>query len=418
MSIKGGQFLHSVNGTLIDRIQTGGPGSLNIPEEKIYELGNFRSVATVRDLPDLSFDLESLDVSCEFESKLLDYVPHAVIGDSTVGSIHEHDFNLSVPIDVISPFKSAKGAYDIVKGVIVPYLTLERVTYRFGVRQNSTQSFTLRGDSIYYVPGVPYYEEITYNAGLGDNQTFNFSFPGATGATAAVAYNDGGDDIYAYCVTMINTTTKAYKRLFAGDDYTDTDTGFTILAAQTGYNKIRVVYGGDGDVEYAQSVHQNASVKPAAVRGKDIDVYIGSTAATPVFTRFTGVQTAEVTRSVNLENDEELGNHHYVGQDYDVADVTGSFSVKPYDTATLWGQIAAITGVDPAETIGPNITVPVPLEIRVNDPDGVAGVLKTIYVPDARFQVPGLQGRANTKLDTTFNFTSDGGEIYVYDGER
>ncbi len=57
------------------------------------------------------------------------------------------------------------------------------------------------------------------------------------------------------------------------------------------------------------------------------------------------------------------------------------------------------------------------MEIRISDPDtGV--VLKTLYVPDARFQIPGVQGRVQTKLETTFNFTSDGGSLTVYSGER
>jgi hypothetical protein len=47
MAIKGGQIIHAGNGVaVIDRIQTAGPGQLNIPTEKIYELGNYKSVAT------------------------------------------------------------------------------------------------------------------------------------------------------------------------------------------------------------------------------------------------------------------------------------------------------------------------------------------------------------------------------------
>ena len=49
MAIKAGQILHDAEGYVIDRIQSAGVGSLNIPEEKIKELGNFNTVATVRD---------------------------------------------------------------------------------------------------------------------------------------------------------------------------------------------------------------------------------------------------------------------------------------------------------------------------------------------------------------------------------
>src|SRR4051812_13113989 len=68
MAIKAGQIVHAGNGVaVIDRIQTGGPGQLNIPTEKINELGNYKSVATIRDTPDLTFTAESFDVSTEFE---------------------------------------------------------------------------------------------------------------------------------------------------------------------------------------------------------------------------------------------------------------------------------------------------------------------------------------------------------------
>ena len=50
MALKAGSLLTTGNDSvLIERLQTGGPGTLNIPTEKIYELGNYESVATIRD---------------------------------------------------------------------------------------------------------------------------------------------------------------------------------------------------------------------------------------------------------------------------------------------------------------------------------------------------------------------------------
>lgn len=435
MAIKAGQILHDVNGYVIDRIQTGGPGTLNIPEEKIYELGNYNSVAIVRDIPDLSFDLESVDVSTEFESVLLNKTP-VWNGGSTL----QFDFNNSVPIDVVSPFKSNKGAYDIVKGLVVPCLSLDRVTYRFGVRQNSTQSFTLRGDSIYYVPGVPHYEYFSYN---GTNVSpITLLFNGSNGS-AAIPYTEGSDTVYVLSVTLVSST-GAYKRLFHGVDYSDTATTFTLLATHTDYagGTIRVTYASDAtNTVYPQSgipigapagtnppgqgatasvvstheTHQGVSVKPAAVRGKDIDIYIKVPGATPAWSKFKGVQSAEVSRTVNLTNDEELGNHHYVAQDYLTPEVRGTLGVKPYDMVELWDQLEKITGVTSGEVIGPQLTQVVELKINVKHPD-TGSVLKSIYCSDARFKVPGMQGRANQKVETSFEFTSDGGNLLVVDG--
>lgn len=398
MAIKAGQMLHDSNGFVIDRIQTGGVSNFNIPEEKIHELGNYSTVATVRDVPDLTFDLESLDVSTEIES---------IITQTTNTAGAQFDFINSKPLDVISPFKSAQGAYDILKGLAVPYLSLENVTYRFGVQQNATQSFSLRGDTVFYIPGTPYYQEFT-PSGVGP---YNF-------AHTAIVYHEGGNNLYALSVCVLYTN-GTYRRLFFGDDYTNTNAGFTLTSAGlvAGASKVRVVYGSAVAATYPQSVHQNVSVKPAAVRGKDIDVYIGTSAATPVFSRWTGVQSFEVSRRVNVDSDQEFGNKHFVAQDYDTADVTGSITVRPRDVADLWSKIHQVADVATNEVVGPFTSTFLPVELRISDPETGARV-KTLYIPDARFTVPAVQGRVQTKLEVTFNLNSDGGTLLVYNGAR
>jgi hypothetical protein len=428
MAIKSGQILTDANGYVIDRIQNAGPGNLNIPQEKIYELGNDKTVATIYDIPDLSFSLESFDTTTEFETVLIGKDPTTF--SSTPGS-NEIDFINSVPLDVISPFKSKKGAYDVVKGIIVPYLTLEQVTYRFGLRQNANQSFTLRGDSIYYCPAKPYYEEVTISSGPGPYTL--------AGGRSATVYTEGANTIHVLCVTLFDSTgTLVPKRCMydaaatSGFFYSDTTTSFTLAddpsdsgSVMYGYDKAHIVYSSAAAVSYTatgnnpngHAVVQNVSVKPAAVRPKDIDVYVSNGAATPTWSRLTGVQSAEVTRRVNLQNDEEFGNAHYVGQDYETADVNGSVGFKPLDPADLLAKLHAITGVNTAEVIGPNISTPIGMEIHINHPS-TGSRLKTIYVEDARFTVPGLNGRVQQKLETTLSFNSDEGNLKVYNGKR
>ena len=401
MAIKAGQILHDANGFVIDRIQSAGVGNVNIPEEKIYELGNYQTVATVRDIPDLSFDMESFDVSTEVEAILTGVDPTGV----TAGQ--EFDFADTKPVDIVSPFKSGAGNFDIVKGVAVPYLNLENATYRFGVGQNATQSFTLRGDSIYYVPGTPKYQSFVNSGPI----TYNF-------AQTAIEYVESADSIFALSVCLKDSNSNAYKRLFIGQDYTNTSTGFTLLEDQSlTYNRIHVVYGTATPNSYLQSVHQDTTVKPAAVRGKDIDVYLSDLASTPTFTRWTGVQSFEVTRSVNLDNDQEMGNSKFVASDYDTADVTGSIAVKSIDAEDLWTKIQQVADIASDKIVGPYTSVTIPVEVRVSDPDS-GDVLKTFYVPDARFTVPGISGQIQQKLETSFTFTSDGGSLMVYNGER
>jgi hypothetical protein len=405
MSIKAGQVLHDANGFVVDRIQTGGVTNLNIPEEKIYEVGNFQSVAIVRDIPDLSFDIESLDVTTEIEALLLGKTPSSVTNTQLL------DPNLSVPLHVISPFKSAWGAFDIIRGIALPSLYLENMTYRFGNKANATQTFTLRGDSIYYIPGVP---RVELKATSGTSYSFT--------ANPAVSYSERGNTIYALSVCLFNSTTGAYKRLFWGTDYTDTTTGFTLLATpdNTAYPSIAVVFGtGVSPAKtYPQSVHSGyvSGVTPAAVRGKDIDVYVWDpTLATPALKRWTGVQSFECTRRVTLDNDQEFGNYHYVAQDYDVPDVSGNVVVRPRDPSDLLTKIQQIANVSSTSIAGTATSVALPIELRISDPD-TGTRMKTLYIPDARFQVPAISDRVQTKMDVTFNWSSDGGTLQVYKG--
>lgn len=403
MAIKAGQILHDANGFVIDRIQSGGVSNLNIPLERIYELGNYQTVATIRDIPDLSFELESYDVSTEVEALLLGKDP------TTVADGTKLDFASAMPLDILSPFKAGNGAFNVVKGIALPYLTLENVTYRFGVRQNSTQSFSLRGDSIYYIPGTPKFQEFT----LVDN-TLTYTL-----SSTAIAHVEAGDTLYVLGACVKNPTTGAYKRLFFGTDFTNTATSITTLVDHfdAGYTKLHVVYGTATAGTYNQAVHQGSSVKPAAVRGKDIDVYISDGGATPTLVRWSGVQSFEVNRRVNLEADEEFGNYHYVAQDYDTAEVTGSITLKPSDADDLWAKIAQVADVATNVVAGAHTSQPLEMELRVSDPDTGAR-LKTLYIPDARFTVPAVTGRVQQKLTVNFDFESDGGTLEVYKGAK
>jgi len=416
MSIRGGQIVTQAGKYVLDRIQSAGPGDLNMPEEKIYELGNYQSVATIRDIPEITFDLESFDTSCEFEAVVIGKNPTSF--SSTVGT-NVIDFANAVPIDIISPWKSRRGQFNIVKGVVIPYLTMSSASYKFGVGSNASQTFSFAGDSIFYTPGQPYVQEFN-NTGVGPYTITN----------TATLYDQSGDMVYVLSVCLKDSVTGAYKRLFfdsSGDSgYVNTTTTFTLAADESAtYDTVHVTYGSATTTSYSQTgnnpsgqpVHVSNSVKPAAIRSKDIDIYIGSVSATPVFSRLTSVQSVDIGWTASLEKDMELGNERSVAYDYDVPEVSGSVGLKPFDPADLFAKIAQFTGVDSSEVIGPNITVPVPMEVRISHPD-TGTRLKTFYVPDARFMVPGYSGQVQTKLETSAKFTSDSGVLYVYNGSR
>lgn len=479
MAIKAGQILHVANQFVVDRIQTGGAGQLNIPQDKVYELGNYQSVGVVRDTPDLTFNLDCLDVGTEVEALLTGSADPSADAEGTL-----YDLSLNQPIDIISAWKSPYGSFGIVKGVAIPQLVLESASFKYGLKDNAGEQFSLRGDALFYIPGTPVQEKFTGN---GSTTVFNY-------ATAALLYVEGGINLYALNVSVDGV------RAVRGTDYTATSTGVTFLTAPVNTAKISIVYGTATAGTYASTVHEGLSVKPAAIKGKDIDVYFGTqVAVTPAVTnkvlatnvatlttasahgvilgdvvtvagvdsvfngtytviapltsttfsyakvnanvgtaaatgtvtklvevRWPDVQSASVDWKVTLEDDYEFGNPRSVSKEAtDVPDVTGAIEIKPRSVDAFFTRLSQITGVSVAQIIGPQSSVAGALRIVLRNPDSggttasAAGtVLKTHYVPNARFTIPGYEGRVQQKLSVTVNYVSDDGVLSIYKGAK
>ncbi len=407
MAIKAGQILHSANNFVIDRIQTGGPGTLNIPQEKVYELGNYQTVGVVRDVPDLTFSLDCLDVDTEIEALLTG------AQDPSADAAHtKYNLFQSRPIDILSPWKSPYGQFAVVRGVALPNLALESASYRYGLRDNAGEQFSLRGDSIYYVPGTPY-QDVT----VADGTAVEFTYEHGP----ALLYKEGGQSIYALSVSVDGV------RLTPGSDYTATTTKVTFEEAPPADSIVSIVYGSAVAQSLGQAVHEGLAVKPAAIRGKDIDVYFSTMVnGNPVEVRWPDVQSVNIDWRVTLEDDYEFGNPHAVARDAtDVPEVTGSVDIKPRSVEAMFTRLQQITGVPAAEIIGPQSSVAGALRVELRNPDSggstavAAGtVLKTHYVPAARFTIPGYEGRVQQKLTQTVNFESDDGVLETYKGTR
>lgn len=448
MAIKSGQILHVGNvatgqvngmphwtgkGIVIDRLQTAGPGDLNIPEERIKELGNYRSIATIRDVPDLSFSLESLDVSIEIERFLTS-------SDSTVIDV---DLATATPVDIASQFKAGQQTgtpFDIVNSVAIPYLYLESMSYRFGLRDNATQSATLRGDSIYYIPGQAYIEQFGLNGGAITSGAFSTSWD-------VLGYRKTGGDIDqgVLSVTRIRPDGPAIRLTF-GVDYTETNAGtdstiqlldangapWTTFETDRPNDTLRIVYGSpdfnpylgaDNPAPDDPGVHQDAGIKPAAVRGKHIDVFVAPEgyAWDPVYEnnliyKWTDVQSATIDWRATVERDEEFGNEAAVGIDYsDVPEVTGAIEIRARTPEAMMDKIRLASGVtDVTQVIGSDVSVPIDVHVVVRDPrDGGETPLKRWYLPAVTLTMPGYQGQVDQKMNQTVNFSSDTGSMHV-----
>jgi hypothetical protein len=403
LSVKTGSLIWNGNGFVLDRVQNAGPSALNLARTRVYEDGNPQAVGIVSDQPDLTFDIESWDMSTDFEAINLGLDPAAVTsGQSLV-------LTDSVPLDVLSPWRRRNSATVTKGGIIIPALYLETAAYRYGVRQQAAETFTYKGDAEFWSPGAPYRQSFA-KSGAG---------PYALAHTAIV-YRETGVAQFVLGLCWIDPD-GTYKRLFHGLDYTDTANSFTLTAAATaampGTATLHAMYSSLTQQTVPQQITKTTAEKPAAYQSKDIDVYISDGQPTPTMVRWDRVQTAEVTWKVTRQATEELGNPHYVEQDYDVPDVSGTITVRPSDIDNLLAKLAQALNVAAGEVVGVLSSTPLEMEVRVSHPDTKAPV-KTHYIPDARFSPPTLQARANSSQDFPFPFQSEAGLHEVIKGAR
>ena len=194
MAIKAGQILHVGGGFVVDRIQSAGAGSINVNTERIEELGNYNAVATLRDTPDLSFEMESVDMSTEIHQMLFGAAPA-----DAAGTVYTVETDL-IPLNILSPFK-AQGAFNSVRGLIIPFLNVESLAWSSSLDNVVSLTAGLRGDSIYYVPGGVYEE--TFD---GDGAVVAFTFGGGTGGVAGPSLKTvvGGADWFVLDVMVDN----------------------------------------------------------------------------------------------------------------------------------------------------------------------------------------------------------------------
>ena len=118
------------------------------------------------------------------------------------------------------------------RGLIVPFLSIESMAYSFSVDNVASLNVGLRGDSIYYVPGGVYEE--TFD-GDGIITTFTLGTDGTGGVVGpALKTVVGGVDWFVLDV-MYNNGTDGWVRQKRGAalDFTDTSVSYTHLTLPT-----------------------------------------------------------------------------------------------------------------------------------------------------------------------------------------
>lgn len=329
MAVKFGRVVTIGNGFLVERAQNVGSPNLNIPIERIQETGNPNAVSVERDIPQLTFDVESLDATVDTEAMVVNVDPSTLVNGDII------KFTNAQPLDVVAPWIKEGNERFSEAGVIWPHLTMTSATWRFGVgTQGATQTFSFSGDAQYSANLTPYREEFAgarevtdgvttdtdntvtsasaaftaadvgaavVGAGIPDGTTIasvtnattvELSDPAtasATGVTITITHAavfefaneavetvEEGDDIFALGVCVYRAD-GGYKRLFNGIDYTSTATEVELLdtSVLTVGSTLAVCYFSEEPFEFTSAIHSTPSVKPGKVKGKNINLYIG-----------------------------------------------------------------------------------------------------------------------------------------------
>lgn len=416
MTILAGTILHVGGNNIIDRLQSAGFGNTKMPIEAIREIGNLNIVDKVPGEPDFTFSMESFDVSTEIEAWLTGEVGN---GTPTGAPGYTDAAGTEYPIDgvhtqfvnITSPWRdplSSAGVIDA--GHIVPGYFPTKITYKYGVKDNASEMVDLQGSTFYYFQGSPVEVYKT-----GDGATTTFSTP--DDAAMYREYGIGGTTFRGIFGVIVNGVLMT-KNI----DYTESPTNsntpatasITFMVAPPEAAVIKFCYFSTTPRSFPPALNASAVVKPAAVRGRNICVFLGSGESAA---QLGAVQSATIEYSVKGQVERELCSYEVTGFTVLSTDVTGSLVVRSRDIPQFFAMLTSITGLSNEEVIGWLNINPFPMSIKIQNPKNPSAILKTLYISDAMFDMPDGAMKVNQPVDFTLNFESQTGTFSVYKGD-
>lgn len=417
MSVHAGTIVHVGGNNVIDRIQSAGLGDAQQQFDVIREVGNDQVVDKVPGDPDFTFTLESLDVSTELEAWLTGKLGTALADPAAGPGAADaagtgYSWLDGKNVNIASPWKDPVSgqAGAVVAGHILPGYYPTRIRYEMGVTDNAQMTVELGGGSYYYALHPPV-EQLEVGDGV---QT---DFPTTDPAVGQRIGGAAGTTFRHIFGVLVNGVLQV-----EGLDYTQAGpqvapangvATLTFLNPPPNNADIRFLYFTTAARAFPQAVHADTIVKPGAVRGRNICVYLGDGGQR---VKLGGVQSFNLEATVDSTVDREFCNEDPTGRTVNGRDTTGQVVVRSKDAAAFMGLLSKITGVPAGEVVGWLNLNDVPLTIEIQNPKNPAEVLKTLRVDDAIFTVPGTPSRVNSPTDFTLQYQSRTGDYTAYKG--
>lgn len=355
------------------------------PTTAIDELGRKLHVGVTKETPQVTVTFEAFDVTHNTFAHLTGYTGATFpVSGASVTELKN--------IDVIGQIRD-QSTLNIVNALYVKRGIVTAMDATFGVRANSTVSYTVSANSKKEFREPVFYELKTLASG---NDTFTLA------NTPTYLTRTSGYIINAYRTATDGTT----NFLDEGTDYSVSGPTitFTTNSVASG-DTVWVTYTADGTSTKFQALDD---VSPAAVQGKYVPLSIS-------VNNIPRVQSASVRVSFEAEEILEMGGlGKPVGYEVGIPSVTGDISVLKTDNDLL----AILEGV-------PNTTVEndmeyaredLSLKIQLKDPRDPSKAVLTYYVPSITITAEGDDNTVNQSMNETFSWESVTGELIVMSG--
>ena len=364
---------------------------MELPTTNIDELGRVLHVGTVSEIPNVTVTLEAFDVSHNTYSYLTGYTP----GSFPVSGASITEFKNVV---VIGQIRDATTK-NIVNSLYVKRGTVTAMDATFGVRDNSSVTYTVSSNSKKEFKQPIFYESSTTISGGAKMTLAN---------TPTYLTRTSGYIIDAYRVSATGST----NYLDEGTDYTVAGTTVTFLDAggvssgsANAQDRVWVTYTSPITNSTFQALDD---VAPAAIQGKYVPVTIS-------LQNIPRVQSASLRVSFPSEEILEMGGlGKPVGYEVGIPEVTGEISVLKTDNELL--QILEGVATSTVESDMEFAKTTLPLKIELKNPRNPSQVLLTYYVPSITITSENDENTVNQSMNETFAFSSTTGEMIVASG--
>jgi hypothetical protein len=357
---------------------------MDLPTTPIDELGRKLHVGTSTETPQVTVTVEAFDVTHAYEAYLTGYTP----GTFPVSGASVADLKNA---DVIGAIRD-QSTQLVVNTLYVKRATVTGIDYSFGVRDNSTATYTFSSNSKKELRQPVTYQIFTGVAsGLGGTLSGTPSYLTRTSGYILDAYRTGADGSTSY--------------LDEGTDFTVTGTAISFIGTNIGSNDtVWVTFSSPA----SQSFEPYDNHSPAAVQGKYVPVAIS-------VNNIPRVQSATIRVAFATEEILEMGAlGKPVGYEVGVPDVTGEITVLKTDNDLL--NILEGTALTTVENDLEFAKTTLSMKIEMKNPANPGQVLKTYYIPSFTVTNESDTNQVNQSVNETFSWQSTTGELIILSG--